>query len=137
MLIGTNTNMSDPRSIEQFQQFARGNYEKLKKQCLGKVVRWAHATSPLFAFQPFGNELIGLKPGREVDSLKKGKIKYGFDADERLICSIDDVYKDGEVFGKNSLWDKIVTTSPSVTAIPNDLLGMGSTVRVRSGSQGE
>lgn len=86
------------KSLIQFREYARENYDLLRKQCLARVVRWAYTTGPLFTFLPMWNELIGLKTGRVVDSAKKAKIKCGFDANNRLICSIDDMYRDGDIF---------------------------------------
>ncbi len=89
--------------LKKFYEKIQADYKSLHKQCLDRVARWVYSTGPLFSFLPMGNEVLGLKPGREVDSAKKAKIKYGFDADGKLICSSEDLYKDGKFFTEEFL----------------------------------
>src|SRR5690242_16321009 len=82
-------------NIQDFKNKAKTDFQQLREECLTRVIRWVYATGPLFSFLPMWNETLQLKPGKEVVSANKAKIKYGFDGGGQLIYFIEDVYKDG------------------------------------------
>jgi hypothetical protein len=91
------------RPLKTFKEQATSDCTALREQCLARVKRWVYATGPLFAFLPMWNEMLDIKPGREIDSEKKAKLKYGFDANGRLIIAREDIYQDGSSLNETIL----------------------------------